>query len=133
MDVVGNLTREQLQNLAGVRSTPNGTYYFDPNIAPGSTGDPSQVIFENPEAGTVGSLGLASIFGPSYFNVDFSALKRTRIREDINLEFRGEIFNIFNNVNFGNPVTTINSANFGRITGLSGRPRLMQFALRLNF
>ena len=51
----------------------------------------------------------------------------------MNLEFRGEIFNVFNTVNYDNPVTDINSTNFGRITGIVGRPRLMQFALRLNF
>jgi len=36
-------------------------------------------------------------------------------------------------VNFDNPETNINSANFGRITAIAGRPRLMRFALRLNF
>lgn len=88
---------------------------------------------KTPRAGAVGSLGLSPIFGPGYFNFDFSLLKRTRIREEVNMEFRAEIFNLFNNVNFGNPTTSINSANFGRITTTNGRPRLMQFALRLNF
>ena len=60
-------------------------------------------------------------------------LKRTRITENVNVEFRAEIFNAFNTVNFDNPVTDINSVNFGRITGIVGKPRLMQFALRLNF
>jgi hypothetical protein len=91
------------------------------------------VIFLNPDAGTTGTLGLASVFGPRYWNFDFSTLKRTRITENTNLEFRAEIFNLFNTVNFDNPVTNINSANFGRITSITGRPRLMQFALRLNF
>lgn len=36
-------------------------------------------------------------------------------------------------VNFDNPVTDINSTNFGRISSIAGRPRLMQYALRLNF
>jgi hypothetical protein len=51
----------------------------------------------------------------------------------MNIEFRAEIFNAFNTVNFDNPVTSINSPNFGRVTEIVGRPRVMQFGLRLNF
>lgn len=133
VNVAGNLSRAQLQELASVKTTPSGVVYLDPNLAPGSSGDASKVIFLNPEAGTNGALGRSSIFGPRYWNFDFSALKRTRLTERTNLEFRAEIFNLFNTVNFDNPVTSINSANFGRITSIAGRPRLMQFALRLNF
>jgi len=133
IDLLGGLARAALQGSTGVRTTRNGIFYLDPNLAPGSTADTSKVIFLNPQAGTIGSQGLSTIYGPQYFNVDFSTLKRTRITENVNLEWRAEIFNLFNNVNFDNPVTSINSPNFGRITGIIGRPRLMQFALRLNF
>jgi len=133
VDVTGGLNRAQLADLLGIRSTANGVFFIDPNLAPGSTANPSQVIFQNPQPGTIGSLGLSTIYGPRFFNFDFSTLKRTRITENINVEFRAEIFNAFNNVNFGNPVTSINSVNFGRITEIVGRPRLMQFGLRLNF
>ncbi|NOT62937.1 MAG: hypothetical protein HOP19_22230, partial [Acidobacteria bacterium] len=133
VDVAGNLTRNQIQDLTGVRSTASGVFYLDPNLAPGTSSDASKVVFLNPQAGTTGTLGRTAIFGPRYWNFDFSTLKRTRLTEHTNLEFRAEIFNLFNTVNFDNPVTTINSANFGRITSIAGRPRLMQFALRLNF
>jgi hypothetical protein len=133
VDVVGGLNREQLAGLLGIRSTANGVFYINPNLAPGSTANNSEVIFLNPQPGTVGSLGLATIYGPRFFNFDFSTLKRTRINENMNVEFRAEIFNAFNTVNFDNPVTNINSANFGRVTGIVGRPRVMQFGLRLNF
>lgn len=133
VDVLGALDRTQLQALTGIRSTANGIFYFDPNLAPGSTSDPNSVIFLNPQPGTIGSLGLSSILGPRYFNVDFSALKRTRITETMNVEFRAEVFNVFNTVNFANPELNVNSSNFGRITSIAGRPRLMQFAIRLNF
>lgn len=133
VDVRGNLTRADLQKLTGVRSLSNGVFYLDPNLAPGSTSDAGEVVFDNPQAGTLGSLGLGSITGPSFFNFDFSVIKRTRFRENLNAEFRAEIFNVFNTVNFGNPITDINSVNFGKITYLVGRPRVMQFALRLNF
>ena len=133
VDVVGDLNRQQLAELLGVRSTPNGVFYIDPNLAPGSTNTPGSIIFQNPQPGTIGKLGLSSIFGPTFFNFDLNVLKRTRITETMNVEFRGEIFNVLNTVNFDNPNTDINSSNFGRITGIVGRPRLMQFALRLNF
>jgi hypothetical protein len=133
VDVRGSLNRSEIQALTGVTRSGNGIFYINPNLAPGSTSNNSEVIFLNPQPGTIGSLGLSSIYGPNFFNVDFSTLKRTRITETINVEFRAEIFNLFNTVNFDNPETNINSANFGRITGIVGRPRLMQFALRLNF
>lgn len=133
VDVRGNSGRGELQKLTGIRNTQAGIFYLDPNLAPGSSSDESKLLFDNPKAGTVGSLGLSPIFGPDYFNFDLSLLKRTRIKEEVSLEFRAEVFNLFNTVNFGNPVTAINSANFGRITTTNGRPRLMQFALRLNF
>ena len=132
-DLAGNLTAEDLQNMVGIQSTANGIYYINPNFAPRTTSDPSQVIFTNPEPGTIGSLPLSSIFGPSNFNFDLNVLKRTRINERFNVEFRGEIFNVFNTVNFDNPDTNINSVNFGKISNTVGRPRLMQFSLRLNF
>lgn len=133
VNVAGNLSREELQDLTGVRTTAGGVFYLDPNLAPGTSSDPSKIILLNPEAGTNSSLGLSSIYGPRYVNFDFSLLKRTRLTERTDLEFRAEFFNLFNTVNFDNPETNINSANFGRITSIVGRPRLMQFALRLNF
>ncbi len=133
VDVVGGLTTQQVQALTGIQRTANGIVFIDPNLAPGSTSDPTKIVFQNPQAGTVGALGLSSIFGPSFFNFDINVLKRTRISETKNLEFRAEIFNAFNTVNFDNPVTNINSVDFGRISGIVGRPRLMQFGLRLNF
>jgi Carboxypeptidase regulatory-like domain len=133
IDVVGGLTRGDLANLVGIRSNANGVFYIDPNLAPGSTTDASKVIFLNPQAGTVGALGLSSITGPRFLNFDLNFLKRIRIKENMNIEFRAEMFNVFNTVNFANPETDINETNFGRIDGIVGRPRLMQFALRLNF
>ena len=60
-------------------------------------------------------------------------MKRTRINENMNIEFRAEIFNAFNTVNFDNPETDINETNFGQINSIVGKPRVMQFSLRFNF
>jgi len=52
---------------------------------------------------------------------------------DESRKFRWEVFNALNRANFGLPNRTINSSNVGTITTLAGDPRVMQFALRLNF
>ena len=60
-------------------------------------------------------------------------MKRTRIHETADLEFRWEVFNAFNNVNFSAPTLDVTSANFGQINRTVSEPRVMQFALKLNF
>ena len=47
------------------------------------------------------------------------------------LEFRWEIFNLFNRANFDVPNRTFGTANFGRIFSAKS-PREMQFGLRLS-
>ena len=42
-------------------------------------------------AAMIGSLGLASVYGPRNYNLDLSVLKRTRLNERMNVEFRGEV------------------------------------------
>jgi hypothetical protein len=70
--------------------------------------------------------------GPAFQQWDFSAIKTIPIRETMSLQFRGEIFNIFNNVNFELPNNDINSPGFGQIT--AAQPgRIVQLALKLQF
>ena len=72
------------------------------------------------------------LIGPGTVNTDFSAFKTFPIWKESSLQFRGEIFNLFNNVNLDNPNGTLTSPNYGKITG-SGSPRIVQFALRYMF
>jgi hypothetical protein len=53
--------------------------------------------------------------------------------EGSNLEFRGEFYNLTNTPYFANPNTTLGQATFGRVTAVSGAPRQIQLALKLNF
>ena len=77
--------------------------------------------------------------GPNFLNTDFSVTKDTHIAERFNLQFRAEMFDIFNHPNFGNPVLTATSGSFGIITstrfptGDFGSSRQIQFALKLQF
>jgi hypothetical protein len=69
-------------------------------------------------------------------NFDFALLKKTPITERVNLEFRGEVYNLFNRVRFGLPnvgVTTAANATTGYVTTQINQPRLIQLALRMVF
>ena len=112
-----------------------------------TTGNPSQwfankALFVSPCVAGVchpGDLGRDAITGPGFLNTDFSVTKNTKITERFNLQFRSEMFDLWNHPNFGNPVLTVTSASFGRIqatrfpTGDFGSSRQMQFALKLIF
>ena len=86
-----------------------------------------------------GSLGRDAITGPNFLNTDFSVTKDTKITERFNLQFRTEMFDVFNHPNFGNPVLTTTNSAFGQVqgtrfpTGDFGSSRQIQFALKLIF
>ena len=88
-----------------------------------------------------GSLGRNVIIGPRFNNSDVSLIKRTKLSENKIIEFRWEIFDVFNHANFGQPgrVAQVGSTSFGVIsntrfpTGDSGSSRQMQFALKFKF
>ena len=61
------------------------------------------------------------------------SLTRTfAITERYRLEVRGESFNTINHVNYNNPTTALNSANFGKILG-AGDPRILQVSMKFRF
>jgi len=86
-----------------------------------------------------GSLGRNVVTGPGFNNTDFSVIKRTKLTESQLIEFRWEVFDLFNHANFGQPGRVVGTANFGQITntrfptGDSGSSRQMQFALKYAF
>jgi hypothetical protein len=84
--------------------------------------------------GTDGNVGRDSIYGPGLFNVDFSVIKRTRINEKLDTEFRVEIFNLLGHANFGLPNPDVfTGPTAGQITTLATPPRQIQFAVKLLF
>lgn len=72
-------------------------------------------------------------FGQKRFDVGLS--KETKFSERFGLEFRWDIFNAFNTVNFATPNNVIGEAgtDFGKITDTVGGPRVMQFGVKLKF
>jgi hypothetical protein len=81
---------------------------------------------------TYGTLGRNVLRGPGAFNANLSLSKIFRLREAMELEFRVDAFNVFNNVEFGNPDTNIGDQSFGQISSTAD-PRIMQVALHLKF
>ena len=70
--------------------------------------------------------------GPGSLNAHTTFAKSVQLGGGRRVQFRAEIFNVLNRKNFNNPQTSINSANFGRITGASGA-RSFQLGARFTF
>jgi hypothetical protein len=66
-------------------------------------------------------------------NYDFSLFKAIAVRERLNIQFRTEFFNIFNRVQFGPPGEVQGNTQFGIVSTQLNTPRLVQFALRMNY
>ncbi|HXJ38799.1 MAG TPA: hypothetical protein VNH18_05945, partial [Bryobacteraceae bacterium] len=66
-------------------------------------------------------------------NYDFSVFKSVAVTEKLKVQFRTEFFNIMNRVQFGPPGQVKGNAQFGVINSQINLPRLVQFALRLNY
>jgi hypothetical protein len=121
-------------NIAAGTPVGTPTLWFDP------------CAFVLQPLGTYGNLGRNTVVGPSQFNFDTSFGKTFKFGERANLQFRAELFNIFNHPNFGSISTTIftsaatvadnnkgrnNSA--GAITTTATNSRQIQFGLKLAF
>jgi len=72
--------------------------------------------------------------GPGLEDWDFSVHKKISFSENQYVQFRAEIFNVFNRTNFSNPDGGYSdgATGFGLITS-AGDPRLLQFALKYFF
>jgi hypothetical protein len=107
----------------------------DPNLS-GSQRTPERWFdsgaFALPAQYTFGSAPRNSVLGPGFANMDFALAKTWRVAGGSDLEFRWEIFNLFNRANFDLPNRIFGSPSFGRIFS-ARNPREMQFGLRLSF
>jgi len=90
-------------------------------------------LFADAALGTIGNAPRTICCGPGLDNFDVSFQKFTPVGERINIEFRADIFNIWNHAQFyavdGN---LSDGASFGRALQVHD-PRLVQFALKLHF
>lgn len=79
-----------------------------------------------------GTAGKSLVRSPGSWGTDLSLAKNFKITEGTKLQFRVDMFNALNHVNLGGPTTSIDSGQFGRITGAGGM-RSMQMAARFQF
>ncbi len=115
--------------------------------------------FAIPKPGTYGNLVRNQLHGPRFVQQDLIVAKKFAINESVNVEFRTEVFNIFNVTNFANPPAQLPNTFGSGLTLQPGQPftavlagsafgvlnrtiertvglgtnRQIQFALRLNF
>ena len=88
--------------------------------------------FSAPAPGENGNLGRNTYRGPGYASVDTGLFKNIRFKERYNIQFRWEVFNLFNRTNLWIPVNNLGSPSFGKsLTAFPGRQ--MQFALKFIF
>ncbi len=95
-------------------------------------------VFLQPPAnsGFFGNATRDNLVGPGLATWDFSAIKNTKLRESMSLQFRAEIFNLLNRANFNTPaLITFTpsgvSGTAGAITSTATTSRQVQFALKL--
>jgi len=94
--------------------------------------------FVLPLQGTFGNVARGALRGPGLFMVDTSFLKRMRISEGLNLQFRAEAFNVLNHPNLTYPNEVLfqgneYSSSGGVIVNTATSARQIQFALKLQF
>jgi hypothetical protein len=88
--------------------------------------------FEQPALGTIGRMGRANILGPGFWTLDIAVSRAFPLGEAKRAEVRAEAFNTTNSLRRNNPVTNLNSNQFGQITSGADR-RIMQFVLKYAF
>ncbi len=96
--------------------------------------------FVAPPPGQLGTASRTPVYGPRFVNTDFSAVKRIRLNETMNMDFRAEFFNLFNHPQFNDPGSSstpgadlASPGTFGVISSTVNNPRVIQFALKFTF
>lgn len=113
-------------NFTGPVILAGPNQYFNPNA------------FIQPLAGTYGNVGRNTLQAPGLVSTDIAVARKFALSERLNLQFRAEIFNLFNHTNFNAPNPVVYAAatggpspTAGVITSTSTSSRQVQFGLKL--
>lgn len=117
-NVIGNPFLSGLTRQQKIADYFNKAAFATPNTAAGQSPYGNEIRGFLTTSGTV--------------NTDLSAFKTFPIYEQVKLQFRGEVFNAFGNVNLGAPNANLTSPSAGKISS-AGAARIAQFALKLLF
>jgi len=134
-------TMDQLDELLGVRLTPQGPMYIAASavgadgraVAADGLAPFSGQVFFHPQAGTIGGLQRRMFSGPATVDFNASIQKITRLTERHSLEIRVEAFNVLNHPTWYLEDQNIDSTNFMKITQNFNGRRLLQFGVYYRF
>ncbi len=93
----------------------------------------------SPNVARFGTCGTGVLRGPGFINVDMGVFRRFHVNERIDVQLRGEAFNISNTPHFANPNADVSSGNFGLIgdvqnAGREGNDqRIFRLGVRIGF
>ncbi len=120
-----------------------GTDLGDPSQQQWFDGVMNAADFTNPAVGAFANQSRNAFRGPGFKNIDLSIFKNFQAPgvaggRAATFQIRVEAFNVMNWINLNNPVTNVNNANFGRVTGTRasnqvGGPRTIQLAAKYLF
>ncbi|MGH9407650.1 MAG: TonB-dependent receptor domain-containing protein [Terriglobia bacterium] len=99
----------------------NATQWFNP------------AAFAVPAQYTFGDASRNALTGPPLFSADWALAKNFKVTERANLQFRWEVYNLFNYTNLANPNTNVDAGNPGLITNVQSPMRNMQVGLHLTW
>jgi hypothetical protein len=133
-----NLSSAAGQDVAHI-GLVNGNNLERPNVIANPNNGPhtpsewfNTAAFALPGQDTFGTAGRNVVLGPGLANLDFSLRKEASLREGVRLQFRCDVYNVFNHPNFDLPGRIFGASNFGVISSAED-PREFQFALKLLF
>ncbi len=88
--------------------------------------------FVAPAYGFYGDARNGTIRGPSYNSLNVSVYKSFPIFDRLALQIRAEAFNALNHPNFRSVDTGLGDGSYGQVNS-AGDPRIMEFAVKVNF
>jgi hypothetical protein len=89
--------------------------------------------FAAPAPYTFGNAGRNTVEGPGLQNADVALSREFHLSEALHMQIRAEMFNAFNNADYGTPNRFVNEPQFGTITMTMHPSREAQFSARLTF
>ena len=146
--ILNGISIKQLQKSLGLRKLPTGNVYYFPATLISSTGTSNTAAIA--PCTTPGRLcQKVFLYGPHFFRTDINIVKKIKIFERYELEYRAEFLNAFNNINFLYPgsetnvagVANISATTFGQVTNAfrdvnsteDNGGRIIQMVLRVRF
>jgi len=144
---IASIVQAQSGNFVNIVTSDAGINGVPNTVRPDLTGpiriigsvdqwfDPSVFVAVN----RFGDLARNAVPGPAFYNTDLSLMKNARPGTGVRLQFRVDVFDLFNHPNFGPPGNIVGSPGFGKITrtrlptGEAGSSRQIQLAVQASF